>query len=847
MSLKSFFMDSPARLARLFFLLMAAVFAFSAARIFFVFPLEKIEAELSAVREEAAYAKQLKGNFKLEERKLEVFINLEGKDAIRNDPQKTELLKMLESSLYDALQAGARYNKLSLAVESFQRKAKRARLIAVPVNFIFYLCSILSAITFFLMTYASLVYLGGKGERGKKLFYTALFSSFAGIFAWSAVSYTGKDPLDWVGLSFFAVLVLLSLFIHKRFSSIPGMEKPRAGSFARGFWTIAPALAVMAAVWAGLVFADWADEEDAKLWILFLGAGFIAWAAKRLPERAERIFGNQGYDLKTAADLAAGVFAVFQILPFLLAFLSLSTFHTFSSSMPLAAVMLLTFVSFGLFVKLTNFNSRLGEAFGVTDGVKEINWGAFKFRRKIPFYGPYTETRKPAVLLAPVLHIVALSAFSALVMWGVNSVWQNRIEKLKAEIKAYGWPVSMAEFQENYPSGDYLLPNFDEMDSGTRAKGDYGLTKGLDMGFFLNNPHARASGTEKWNDKIRKESHKIAVLYEPLLLKNLYPALNTYRRHTQTNYVRASEDPFGWITPKIAGYIDISKLIRLIALDNAYAGKTSKAWEHLEKIFVSADLVSTDKTLIPKMVAVAQNKIAAETALAAMINDPSITLPEQINKKLLAVQDKHLVKTGMQAELAMVFDNYRLLFPVYMGYKTSRFKTDYLLTGGDSFIDKLFDKLGTRTLAWTGAINAGFHKNIQYFVESIETESLSDENFNSKIDNLPIWPYFVALQAIPRFANLYMKEAEVKTLSKMAVIFSAAAGYYKAHGRYPDNLSKLSPKPLAEAVLTDYFSGKPYYYEADADGKGFKLCSAGYKNDYKDSFGNEFCVKQRHY
>jgi len=435
---------------------------------------------------------------------------------------------------------------------------------------------------------------------------------------------------------------------------------------------------------------------------------------------------------------------------------------------------------------------------------------------------------KKKILSKLIISFLILFGVSAVIMLSTNIFWQIKINKLKKEMKSLGLKTSSSEYQENYPSSDYLIPDFTEEKKDILKK----IIGDIDLKFFENTDKHYLSEIKKWDKDTYQKANKITLFYEPLLTQKIYPLLSKYKRHTQINYIECSKNPLSCPTPRYADWVTIAKIMENIAIDYSYKGDFSKSFNTIEKMLTLSDLISTDNFMLSKMVSIIINRFAAETCLNIMINSPSVKFPQNIEERFKTILKKELVKDGVKVELAYIID---------IGQNYPKIKIFF--SDDDSLLDRISEiSLGIICMV-TGSFNASFYEVANHSFSVIQDKYIGTKN-QYLTPSLPFWPYLFGQVIMPNWKGLFEKEAEMKTKIKMELILSSMAEYYKSNKSYPQKLDELAPKFIEKDILIDYFSDDFYLYEVNKNKKGFKICSAGANKDKKTLEGGEFCINQ---
>ena len=509
----------------------------------------------------------------------------------------------------------------------------------------------------------------------------------------------------------------------------------------------------------------------------------------------------------------------------LLSLLSLSTFLPASSSVFTLSVVLLTVTGLSLYVLPWSVQKeKIFRVLGIkvvekSPEVHRILWLKWTSRR---VSAPAdAEIRGIPPLLS---RLAAATAASLLVMMFAHSVWHSKAEALKLSIKEKGWPSSLADFREDLPDDQYAATAFESA-----------LLK-IDMR-AMDEKTDLALKPVKWDkDTFRRQAAFVAGLAH-LITGEVVPTLKGRTRWMKADYLAAVKDPLNMPVPKYMDQIKFSKLLRLSACVEAVRGNLPAAWGYVRLQLKIAELVSTEPSLIGKVVTVTLRRQAALAAVGIMLNRPETGVPSDIAKTLRVFPAGSLVSEGMKTEAAIRLDLIASPFPQEDKNK---------ITG----LERISWEVLERLVLFTGLTDISILKSVSYFSQLIITPSRYRlfEPLGSKADQeleaLPDWPYILAKMATGKFSDLHEKEWEMKAWAQMALITSAAGKYYSAHGRYPAKAGELSPGFLSEDLLADPFSFRELEYAAASGGKSFSLCSVGPKGKHKDSKELAFCVQQ---
>ena len=509
----------------------------------------------------------------------------------------------------------------------------------------------------------------------------------------------------------------------------------------------------------------------------------------------------------------------------LLGALSLSTFSPVNSSLiTLSAALIVAAVASFYALPWAVNKEKLFKITGIavvekTTEPRKLFW--FKWTSSRGTVPGIVEIRGIPSLL---LRFSAVIAVSLLAMLFTHSIWHGKAEASKQSFKEKGWPSSLADFREDLPDDQYAATAFESA-----------LLK-IDMR-AMDEKTDLALKPVKWDkDTFRRQAAFVARL-APLITGEVVPTLKGRTRWMKADYLAAVKDPLNMPVPKYMDQIKFSKLLRLSACVEAVRGNLPAAWGYVRLQLKIAELVSTEPSLIGKVVTVTLRRQAALAAVGIMLNRPETGVPSDIAKTLRVFPAGSLVSEGMKTEAAIRLDLIASPFPQEDKNK---------ITG----LERISWEVLERLVLFTGLTDISILKSVSYFSQLIITPSRYRlfEPLGSKADQeleaLPDWPYILAKMATGKFSDLHEKEWEMKAWAQMALITSAAGKYYSAHGRYPAKAGELSPGFLSEDLLADPFSFRELEYAAASGGKSFSLCSVGPKGKHKDSKELAFCVQQ---
>ncbi|MDD5629299.1 MAG: hypothetical protein PHU21_09555 [Elusimicrobia bacterium] len=397
--------------------------------------------------------------------------------------------------------------------------------------------------------------------------------------------------------------------------------------------------------------------------------------------------------------------------------------------------------------------------------------------------------------------VALLAAASLCVVLAVKAVWHGRLESLRLEVAARGWPTSLAEFQEDLPDASYAQSALEQaaakLDLAGPVKKDLQAWGG-DLLDSAGGP--KAGGT--WG--------RLCPTVDGLVDK----ACQGRTRLAKTDYVAAAKDPLNMPLPKMAQLPTAARLLRACASRQPAA----RAWAQVDRQWRLAALAGTHRSLIAQLVAVDMETLGVKTALDILQRQPRAVLPDRLARAFRQRLGRNRVSEGLRAELAMHLD-----IPASLGRGWA---------GG--------------ALAWSGVIDLNVLATARMVARDAAVQTMSEARAaqqlcDAELQALPSWPYFLARVAMPSFGQLYVREFEGRDWARLALLSSAAARFRAARGRWPAALAELAPRFCEPGDLRDETAGTGFVLRAK--GGGFELCAGGLKGDGKDFRGAEFCAR----
>ena len=430
-----------------------------------------------------------------------------------------------------------------------------------------------------------------------------------------------------------------------------------------------------------------------------------------------------------------------------------------------------------------------------------------------------------------------LAIICYVVLTVVHAHWHNQADMARRGLTLKGFPMSLAELQENLPDSQYAYPAL------VKA-----VENDFDPAFYNKITHA-AGGTAAWTAETARTEAEYAAHYAPYLEKQLAPLLKQkYPRYMKMNYAQVSQDPLKAPFPKLGNITAIAKAAKLCAIWRAREGNTEKAWELVRLQFSLAGILANEKALLSKMVTLAVRGQGVEAAAGILLNRPGAAIPRDIIPLLTEASDGNLAGEGLKAELAYQNDLYNFMHRVdFRRFRELGGISGILLstlddTGGAGL---RMEYLAFSLLLRLGVIDLNSLAAAGYFSTIAEPGpwaqvSERSRQAETRVNNLPSWPFILAKFSLPSFSSLQKREFEVQARARLTLACGELLRYRREHGKYPKRLSEVNSKEISP----DVFSGGEFSYKPAAGG-GFDLCSSGPAGDSKDISGKDLCIRQR--
>lgn len=434
-----------------------------------------------------------------------------------------------------------------------------------------------------------------------------------------------------------------------------------------------------------------------------------------------------------------------------------------------------------------------------------------------------------------ILAALGLLGLGCLVLMSViHSHWHARAEDVRRTMDISGFPVTLAQFQEALPDGQYAYPR---------------LAKAIETDFdpaFLNKI-VHAEGAARWTAETARTEAAYAAHYAPYLERELAPLLKQkYARFLKVDYAAVARDPFKAPEPGLGKLSSIAKAARLSAVSAAVKGDTAKAWELVRLQFALSDVLANEKFLLGKMVALGIRGQGLDSVAGILLNRPGAVIPKDLRLRLRAASGGDTSGSLLKGEVAYQYD----LYNYFHGLNFSRFReiggsSAFLMSGpgGSGRAGLALEYLGFSLLRRFGVLDMNSMASAGYFSTIAEAGSWAEVSARNReaegrVNSLPSWPYLLAKISLPSYSRVLEREFVTRAKARLTLVCAELLRYRREHGKYPKNLSELG----AGETAADVFVGGEFYY-APAAG-GFDLCSAGAAGDRKDNLGKDLCVRQ---
>ncbi|MBI3552530.1 MAG: hypothetical protein HY077_08420 [Elusimicrobia bacterium] len=461
----------------------------------------------------------------------------------------------------------------------------------------------------------------------------------------------------------------------------------------------------------------------------------------------------------------------------------------------------------------------LYRGFGIEPRRKEVRLGPFSWSQTA--HGPDAAPARSA-LAGPALWLLVMAVVVRLFMWTTHRGHHGALDAFMAELRTRGVPASLADFAEDPPDARYGESAFAS------------ALANLDPKRTFNSKKHPGEELKAWTPQTAEAEAPFVREFEPVVVKEFLPLAGRYSHYKKVDFRAASRNPLAMPIPKLAELIKLGSVFKLCAESHAFRKDYAKAWPYVKAELDVADMVASERSLISKMVTLALRRQAVSGVVVMLLGDPGLTIPKDLAKRLEALLGQYLARDGLRCELAFQLD--------FRDWIEGVSRPAQSVTG----LDERFEYVLERLASAMGVVDLNVLEGARIATGGATAASWAqareDSGAAEKLVALPAWPFFSLTLAVPRYSELHRKDWDFKTWLKLALAGSALAEYRKAHGRYPAELSVLSPAYAARGLLMDDFSDRPFAYSPRAGGLGFKLCSAGAKGDGLDAHGDTMCV-----
>ena len=410
---------------------------------------------------------------------------------------------------------------------------------------------------------------------------------------------------------------------------------------------------------------------------------------------------------------------------------------------------------------------------------------------------------------------------------GVHLVWHGRFEALRAELKQRGYPLSTAEFQEDFPDDRYAFPTLDKPFAEIQRQSfDRLKHPGLEAG--------------PWSPETLKAESAAIEPYVREIERTIVPGIEKYPRLFKIDYVNGARNPTAIPVPRLMNIILVAQILSLDAVSKTYRGDVKAAWANVRLVFALDGWTSQSHTLIGQMISVALRRIAVKTVLNMQYKRPAARLPDDIAADLRRILSDSRIADALRAEVAKNLDMHDYLEKLSPDEFMKSYSESYLQDLSGYFYGFL-RKMGSIDIA-------GLRFVPVWAIDDTwpnDWPKLKAREREAGAYALPIWVYSSDVGVLPRVPSFYQKEWEVKTWAQLALVADAIDRYEDAHrGRVPPALDQLSPSAAPPDLLRDAFAGGPFHYAALSGGTGFELSSVGPDGDGKDSHKDQLLIRR---
>jgi hypothetical protein len=429
----------------------------------------------------------------------------------------------------------------------------------------------------------------------------------------------------------------------------------------------------------------------------------------------------------------------------------------------------------------------------------------------------------PVAAISQVLHLAFWLLMIGIVVHVTHLYWHAKLDNLAHDMGSRGLPVSLVKLQDA-PEESYALPAAEKVLASIHAAGAISSAK------------ARSVWGQKWDRPTFLSYRAEAMRTEPFFLKGLMPILAESSRLMKIDYVRASQDPFALEEPSDKFNRWLFSQWRVCAMSRAFEGNTARAWQHIRAMQRASALLSRHPTLYAKAMSLDALECVVSAGISVMATQPKSVLPGDIAKALRTTASEFLMASGLKTELARWFD-------VRDSCERGTGKRTYWSI---EVVPSAVRWGMARTGIWD--LNALMLCSGLSRLATTAQESelrLSANRYRDELRALPAWPYgFAKLAGNETMWEGFDQEWELRNWIRLTLLTSAVISFHNRYSRYPFALRMLGKEFVEPADMQDVYTGQEFHYTLSPDGKGFSLCSLGPKGNYRDSQGNDFCVRQ---
>lgn len=366
------------------------------------------------------------------------------------------------------------------------------------------------------------------------------------------------------------------------------------------------------------------------------------------------------------------------------------------------------------------------------------------------------------------------------------------------DVSKKGLPVSFREFVTPVPAGRnaaFEMEKLNEKFSKANEKENR-----LDSQFTENDRPDRHY-TNKWTTAQRAAMKKF--LKNNAYLAEFKALLRDTDYYRYTNYENVTVSPMSMPIPRFADIIELTRQISAEIKLAVLEGRQSDALALNSIIAKTCSYMSSERTLIAKMITIACLKMGANNVYT-MTNTRGFSAEKALASaaQFEPFITRNLVREGMEAELVLGIEFYRWMFR-----EIGKSAFPFTNAGAYSFSD--FTGLGAGGMSFvvpSGMLYAGFPVDFRGKAALCLQDFSYLETVNS--EKFSVWPLWMAIISMPKFNVMYDKQEEARFAVKGIRILKAAKDFYAQKGVFPRSPADLLSYGLAPDEIIDPLSEK---------------------------------------